>query len=90
MSAFSSVLKSEIERLGYGHIALDPSLTDDNVDIAKALERLGDVNHHMGGTRMSLTPEEGVVDPHLKVWGCQTFTSAVLQFSLPPHILIPL
>ena len=23
----------------------------------------------MGGTRMSLTPEEGVVDPHLKVWG---------------------
>jgi choline dehydrogenase-like flavoprotein len=30
---------------------------------------LSDVNHHMGGTRMSATAGEGVVDPNLKVWG---------------------
>jgi choline dehydrogenase-like flavoprotein len=27
--------------------------------------------HHMGGTRMAATPEEGIVDANLKVWGQQ-------------------
>ena len=30
---------------------------------------LTDVNHHMGGTRMSATPDDGVVSTDLQVWG---------------------
>jgi choline dehydrogenase-like flavoprotein len=30
---------------------------------------LSDVNHHMGGTKMSDSKEFGVVDNELKVWG---------------------
>ena len=32
---------------------------------------LGIHKHHMGGTRMSASPETGVVDANCKVWGCE-------------------
>ena len=59
-------LKAELENLFPVKVTLHKNLTDD----AKDWERgLSDVCHHMGGSRMSSDPGNGVVDPNLKVWG---------------------
>lgn len=59
-------IRSELERLSIGTVKLHPSVEMNNINW---IESLTDVNHHMGGTRMSDTPENGVVDKNLKVWG---------------------
>jgi choline dehydrogenase-like flavoprotein len=62
----SDLIGRELQRLGladyhpHGHVR--PGQPD-------WMDHLHDVNHHMGGTRMSAGPADGVVDTHLKVWG---------------------
>jgi choline dehydrogenase-like flavoprotein len=68
IKAFAKVLKSELERLGFGEVILDEKLLADDRLI---MESLGDVNHHMGGARMSSDPNLGVVDPWMRVWGVE-------------------
>jgi choline dehydrogenase-like flavoprotein len=58
-------LKTEIERLQLGNVELEPWVRPETPDWQ---ERLSDVNHHMGGARMSATPETGIVDTDGKVW----------------------
>jgi choline dehydrogenase-like flavoprotein len=60
------MLKKEIERLKLGEVILDENIDYHNENW---LNMLSDVNHHMGGIRISKTPDEGVVDTNLKVWG---------------------
>jgi len=63
--AISEVLKTELHRLGFGEIKLYDYISQerDNWD-----SYLSDVNHHMGGCRMSSNSASGVVDADLRVW----------------------
>jgi choline dehydrogenase-like flavoprotein len=63
----SEKIRDEFTRLSLGEVQLHDYLFTENKDWA---DYLTDVNHHMGGTRMSDTPQHGVVDTDLKVWGC--------------------
>jgi choline dehydrogenase-like flavoprotein len=66
--SFALVLKSELERIGFGKVILNKELFADD---AKVKDSLGDVNHHMGGARMSADSSAGVVDPWMRVWGVE-------------------
>lgn len=66
--AFSEAIAGELSRLELGRLVLQPYLSVDEPDW---LSRLSDANHHMGGTRMSSRPDQGVVTPDLQVWGVQ-------------------
>jgi len=61
----SKMVKDELERLGFGHVILDSRIETNNKDWK---ELLSDVNHHMGGCKMSILPKLGIVDKNLKVW----------------------
>jgi aryl-alcohol dehydrogenase-like predicted oxidoreductase len=56
----------------------------------------GDSNHHMGGTRMSLSSREGIVDTNLKLHGiengyvCSSSVFPTGGFSNPTHTLLAL
>ena len=67
-------------------LALDPGF----------IERCGDGYHHMGGMRMSLSPETGLVDPNLRLHGmdnayiCSSAVFPSSGFSNPTHTLLAL
>ena len=63
---FSETLAAELQRTGLGRARLLDSLRLDEPDYES---RLSDVNHHMGGARMSSSSAEGVVNKELQVWG---------------------
>lgn len=63
----SEKIRDEFSRLSLGKVQLHNYVSTGNKDWA---DHLTDVNHHMGGTRMSDNPQQGVVDTDLKVWGC--------------------
>ncbi len=60
------------------------------------MERCGDGYHHMGGMRMSTSPNDGLVDPNLRLHGMENgyiCSSAVFPssgFSNPTHTLLAL
>jgi choline dehydrogenase-like flavoprotein len=62
----SFILKNEFARLGLGEVNLENHINDNNVNWQNYLS---DVNHHMGGAKMSLLSNEGVVNTDLQVWG---------------------
>ncbi|TZF86212.1 GMC family oxidoreductase (plasmid) [Pedobacter sp. BS3] len=62
----TSLIKTEFERLKLGQLQVRKEIDIDNKDWQNLVS---DVNHHMGGTRMSDLPETGIVDPNLKLWG---------------------
>lgn len=66
INVIASFLKKEFGRLSLGDVSIYPHISLNTTNWASYLT---DVNHHIGGTRMSATPEKGVVDPQLKVWG---------------------
>lgn len=63
--ACANALKKEIERLKYGKVKFYDFIKSDN---EHWMDCLSDVNHHMGGARMSARPEDGVVNTDLQVW----------------------
>lgn len=62
----SAVLGEEMSRLSLGEVHPEPYIKKDNPDWENCLT---DVNHHMGGARMSSSANEGVVNKDLQVWG---------------------
>lgn len=64
-SAYRSIklIGEELERTGSGR------LESTEEEIKRRLRRTGVGSHHMGLTRMSLDPREGVVDPNCRVHG---------------------
>ena len=64
--AFTDLLKAELHRLSFGQLNCHPYISPDNDQWDTYLS---DVNHHMGGTRMSAASGDGVVNKHLQVWG---------------------
>ena len=55
-----------------------------------------DSNHHMGGMRMAEHPEDGVVDPDLRLFGtenvfvCSAAVFPASSFSNPTHTVLAL
>ena len=62
----AELCKAEIERLKLGEVFLNKKMQILN---SSWKQELSDVNHHMGGCKMSATSSEGVVDKNLQVWG---------------------
>jgi hypothetical protein len=61
----SGILKTEMARLNLGEVKLYDHISSANKDW---LNSLTDVNHHIGGCRMSASKEDGVVNKNLQVW----------------------
>lgn len=59
-------VKNELSRLSLGTLHPHKYVDFQNENWKS---NLSDVNHHMGGTKMSSTPGEGVVNSYLQVWG---------------------
>jgi hypothetical protein len=66
MVTLSDRLGDEFTRLGLGDYIPHAHIRHDN---DQWIGYLSDVNHHMGGTRMSAVASDGVVDTNLRVWG---------------------
>lgn len=66
VNKIATFLKSEFERLSLGEVKIHDHIYLENANWSTYLT---DANHHIGGTRMSATPENGVVDNQLRVWG---------------------
>jgi choline dehydrogenase-like flavoprotein len=62
---FAHEIKNELERRGLGRVTFRFPLREDD---PAWVNRLSDVNHHMGGTRMSSRAADGVVAPNLSLW----------------------
>ncbi len=90
---FSKDLRDRFDSLGLGRLELRPEIFD---GYSGWKELLADVNHHMGGARMSSSPEMGVVDKHLSVWGipnlfiCSTAVFPTSSHSNPTLTLLAL
>ncbi|MXV52817.1 hypothetical protein GS399_17735 [Pedobacter sp. HMF7647] len=81
--AATSIVKEELERLGFGKVIIRPEIDPDNSGW-KLL--LSDVNHHMGGCKMSKKAENGIVDQNLKVWDTQNlFVASTAVFPTGSH-----
>lgn len=63
--AASEALKTELQRLQFGRVELYDHIKAGSTGW---IDYLSDVNHHMGGCRMSASPTEGIVDKNLQVW----------------------
>ena len=63
LTGFSRAVSAELERLGLGKIALASEPAFDRRDVLGAAR---DIFHHMGTTRMSADPQDGVVRPDLQ------------------------
>ena len=68
MITLSDRLGAEFKRLDLAEYTPHEHIRADN---DRWIDDLSDVNHHMGGTRMSAIASEGVVDTDLRVWGYQ-------------------
>ena len=66
VNKIAEFLTEEFSRLSLGKVTIYPHISLKNANWA---DYLTDANHHIGGTRMSKTPETGVVDHNLRVWG---------------------
>ena len=89
----AGMLKEELSRLSLGELTTHAKITGGNEDWESCLT---DVNHHMGGTRMSESPVEGVVNKNLQVWGhdnlyvCSTSIYPTSSHSNPTLTLLAL
>lgn len=81
--AFASTLKSELSKSGVCNVELYDSIHLDDVHL---IDYLSDVNHHMGGARMSLSPHDGVVDQWMRPWGVENlFVCSAAVFPTSSH-----
>jgi choline dehydrogenase-like flavoprotein len=80
---FVDVLELEAKRTGLGQVRRAPALRFDAPDWES---QLSDVNHHMGGARMSATAADGVVDRNLQVWrAANLYVASAAVFPTSSH-----
>ncbi len=90
---FAEVAGSEFERLGWGSVELDLDRLPSDPERVSGLVNVG---HHMGTTRMSAGPEQGVVDSDCRVHGLENLfvaSSSVFPtggFSNPTYTILAL
>jgi choline dehydrogenase-like flavoprotein len=85
-------------RRGFAELGLAQILPQTELAIEEGFRNItfDDSHHHMGGTRMSRSPSEGVVNPDLKLHGvenayvCSASVFPTSGFSNPTHTLIAL
>jgi choline dehydrogenase-like flavoprotein len=93
VAVFAELVKRELETSGIAKVSLDADVAARSPDVAA---RMIDQNHHNGTARMGATPNEGVVDRDLRVFGTSNLyvcSSAVFptgSFSNPTHTIIAL
>jgi len=93
VAVVAELFKRELETSGIAKVSLDADVAARSADVAA---RMIDQNHHNGTARMGATPNEGVVDRDLRVFGTSNLyvcSSAVFptgSFSNPTHTIIAL
>ena len=93
LRTFIRVAAEAFRREGFAEVEIPANfLEDDEVVLALC----GDSNHHMGGTRMSSDPADGVVDANLRLHGvangyvCSASVFPCSGFSNPTHTMLAL
>jgi choline dehydrogenase-like flavoprotein len=90
---FAEVVGQAFNRSGFAEISLFPGLEDAGPEL---FERFDDSFHHMGATRMGSSPDNGVVNSDLRLFGvrngyvCSSSVFPSGGFSNPTHTLIAL
>jgi len=93
VAAVAEMCKRAFMVAGIGEVDVDADVASQSHDLTR---RMVDQNHHNGTARMASTPNEGVVDRDLRVFGTSNLyicSSAVFptgSFSNPTHTLIAL
>jgi choline dehydrogenase-like flavoprotein len=93
VAVVAELIKRELETSGIAKVSIDADVAGRSSDVAT---RMIDQNHHSGTARMGATPNEGVVDRELRVFGTSNLyvcSSAVFptgSFSNPTHTIIAL
>jgi choline dehydrogenase-like flavoprotein len=93
LRTFTRVAAATFERIGFAHIEAPAGFYEDD-GLVRAM--CGDSNHHMGGTRMSTSPSEGIVDSNLRLHGiangfvCSASVFPSSGFSNPTHTMLAL
>jgi choline dehydrogenase-like flavoprotein len=91
--AFLRATQLAFQTRGLGEIVADPGIEDDDGALTASFR---ESYHHIGGARMAVRATDGVVDPHLRVFGTRNLyicSSAVFPsagFANPTHTLIAL
>jgi choline dehydrogenase-like flavoprotein len=84
---------ASFERAGLAHVEIPPGFFEDD-SVVRAM--CGDSNHHIGGTRMSASASDGIVDTDLKLHGiangyvCSASVFPSSGFSNPTHTVLAL
>jgi choline dehydrogenase-like flavoprotein len=68
IQVFAKTVQAELERLGLGRLDVEEWIATGSPSWK---EHVADLYHHMGTTRMSKSPETGVVDPSCRVHGVE-------------------
>jgi choline dehydrogenase-like flavoprotein len=90
--SFVDLAARRFEQANLGVIVGDDDIGDDQALAA----RLGESSHHIGGARMAASPELGVVDQNLKLFGvanayvCGSAVFPAAGFANPTHTVIAL
>lgn len=81
LSSFARKVTEYLQSAGLAQVQLDPLLVERDPAF---IEKLEDGFHHMGMARMGSTPEDGVVDRDLKVFGTENlFVAGAAVFRSP-------
>ncbi|RXH56850.1 GMC oxidoreductase [Granulicella sibirica] len=87
------VLIAQCSLAGIARVIPDPDLVAGKPEFRAKCD---DSNHHMGGMRMAVDPEDGVVDPNLRLHGtaniyvCSGAVFPTSSFSNPTHTVLAL
>jgi len=93
MQQFARVVGEAFRRNDFAEVVADPALEAGGSELTSLFV---DTFHHMGATRMADSPQRGVVDKNLQLFGvenCYVCSSSVFPtsgFSNPTHTIIAL
>ena len=90
---FAQVITEAFERTGFGRVVVNRALETNDSNLIHLFE---DAYHHMGATRMADSPQRGVVDANLRIFGidngyvCSSSVFPSSGFANPTHTVIAL
>ncbi len=91
--AFLRVVRESFRACGHGDVVPDPGVEDDDDALTAAFT---ESYHHIGGTRMATSENDGVVDPNLRIFSvenayvCSSSVFPSAGFVNPTHTVIAL
>lgn len=90
---FARVVSEAFRRNDFAEVVAEPAIENGGCELIKRME---DTYHHMGATRMADSPERGVVDADLRLFGvrngyvCGSSVFPTSGFANPTHTIIAL